>query len=501
MDNKIILEMKNITKAFKGVTVLENASFELREGEIHTLLGENGAGKSTVLNIMSGSLPKDSGTIFLDGREAAIYSPNQAKRLGVIKVHQELQVVPEMTVYENVFLGNELMNPRNRCLWRKKMRARTNDLLHELDADFDSGVPVKELSIAQQQLVEIAKALLNDFNVLILDEPTSSLTKREIKKLFEIMRNLKQKGKAIIFVSHRLEEVFEISDRITVYRDGKYIDTLIGETATRPNLIKLMTGRDLSQGIKNRAEIPADCEVVLSVKGLCSADNRFEDISFDLHKGEILGFAGLVGAGRTETMRAIFGADRRRSGEIFIHGKKVDIKSPRQAKALGMALIPEDRKGQGLIPILPNMNNVGICSYESLTTLGMLHDGAIRENAKKYMAAVNVRPMDPQLNTENLSGGNQQKVVIAKWLSVNANIIIMDEPTRGIDVGAKDEIYHLMLELVKSGVSIIMISSDLPEVLSMSNRVIVMHEGRITGELKQAEASEDKVLNYAMGGK
>lgn len=500
MEQHIILEIKHVTKKFKEVAALADAQFQLREGEIHTLLGENGAGKSTILNIMSGALQKDSGEIYLNGRRMHITSPLQAKKAGIIKVHQELKVVPEMTVYENVFLGNEEINPFSRCLLRKKMCRETDRLLLELKADFDSGCLVKELTIAQQQLVEIAKALLNDFTVLILDEPTSSLTNREIDNLFEIMRNLKSKGKSIIFVSHRLEEVFAISDRITVYRDGRYIDTLEEETATRTNLIKLMTGRDLSQGIKNQLQVAREGTPVLSVRNLCGANKRFANISFDLYQGEILGFAGLVGSGRTETMRAIFGADKLKSGEIYLQGKKVEIKSPGQAKEWGMALIPEDRKGQGMVPILSNMDNVGLGSYGALARMGILSDSTVKDNAEKYMEAVHVRPMDPKLSTENLSGGNQQKIVIAKWLSVKAKIIIMDEPTRGIDVGAKDEIYHLMLELVKNGASIIMISSELPEVLSMSNRVIVLHEGHMAGELTREEATEGKVLDYAMGG-
>lgn len=500
MEQKVILELMGVCKRFKGIAALENAQFELREGEIHTLLGENGAGKSTILNIMSGSLHMDSGKLLLFGREEEISSPLVAKEKGIIKVHQELQLVPEMTVYENVFLGNELINPKTKGLWFKKMHERTNELLAELEADFSSETVVKKLSIAQQQLVEIAKALLNDFSVLILDEPTSSLTNREIEKLFEIMRALKKRGKAIIFVSHRLEEVFEISDRITVFRDGRYIDTLEGADGNREQLIKLMTGRDLSSGIKNKRNL-ATQEAVLSVRNLNSAEDKFFDISFDLYKGEILGFSGLVGSGRTETMRAIFGADKIKSGEVYINGELVKRSSPEKSTKRGLALIPEDRKKQGMVGILSNMNNVCLGSYATIAKRGILKDSAIKKRAEHYMKLVNVKPLAPKLNTENLSGGNQQKVVIAKWLSVDARILIMDEPTRGIDVGAKDEIYNLMLELVAKGVSIIMISSELPEIISMSNRIIVMHEGNIVGELSNEEASEDKILDYAMGGR
>jgi len=498
MEQEIVLKVQNVCKAFKGNSALSNVKFELFKGEIHTLLGENGAGKSTLLNIMSGSLNMDSGNIYLNDKMVNMHTPHIAKELGIIKVHQELQVVPEMKVYENVFLGNEILNTKTRFLSVKKMIQETNKILQELGADFDADDTVKYLSIAQQQLVEIAKALKTGFSVLILDEPTSSLTNKEIKKLFEIMRALKNQGKSIIFVSHRLEEIYQITDRITILRDGKYIDTLPIDQCNSGKLIKLMTGREWDQSIKNSKVINSD-QVVLSVRNLCSETNRFQDISFDLHKGEILGFAGLIGSGRTETMRAIFGADKLKSGEIFINGKKVKINSPKEATALSIALIPEDRKAQGMVPMLPNMNNVCLSSYKKLEKMGMLNDNSIKENALLYMNMLKVKPCDPKLNTENLSGGNQQKIVIGKWLSINAKIIIMDEPTRGIDVGAKEEIHNLMLKLVDEGASIIMISSELPEILKMSNRIIVMHEGRISGEIAAEESSEDVVLNYAMG--
>jgi len=491
-----VLSLTGVSKSFKGIQALDDIQFAVDSGEIHVLLGENGAGKSTILNIMSGSLQMDKGEIVFKNEKVEINSPHAAREIGISKVHQELQLVPDMTVYENIFLGYEIM--KNGAISRHKMAKEANKLLASLDAEFDSSETVRKLSVAQQQLVEIAKAILMDFSVLILDEPTSSLTSREIEKLFEIMRRFKQQGKAIIFVSHRLEEVFEIGDRVTIFRDGKYIATRAIKETSRPQLIELMTGRDLSRTVKNETDYSD--EVVLSVKNLNSLDGRFRNISFELHKGEILGFAGLVGAGRTETMRAIFGADKFESGEIELFGEKVNIKSPEDSLKRGLALVPEDRKGQGIIGILPNMFNVGLCSFERLSKGGMLVDSAIKKNAKKYMEMINVKPLAPELHTENMSGGNQQKVVLAKLLSVNARIIIMDEPTRGIDVGAKDEIYRLMLDLISQGVSIIMISSELPEVLSMSHRIMIMHEGDLVGELNHQEATETNVLQYAMGG-
>lgn len=501
MEHELVLQLKGIYKSFKGIHALDDVFFEVRKGEIHTLLGENGAGKSTILNIMAGSMKMDSGEIYHKGELVNVGSPLAAKNMGIVKVHQELQLIPELTVYENIFLGNEIITPITHTLDFGKMIKESNKILKRLDADFFSKVQVKTLSIAQQQIVEIAKALLMDLSVLILDEPTSSLTDKEIKKLFEIMRRMAEDGKAIIFVSHRLDEVFEISDRITVFRDGHFIKMLDAKNTTREELIRLMTGRDLSKITKKKKKKFTDEDTILSIRDFNGINNRFRDINFDLHKGEILGFAGLVGSGRTETMRAIFGIDKRKLGDVFINGEKVRISSTMDSLKQGIALIPEDRKLQGVITILPNMLNIGLSSFNKLTKGNLLTDRSLKSNAEKYIKILNIKPPDPKANTEVLSGGNQQKVVIAKWLSVNAKILIMDEPTRGIDVGAKDEIYKLMISLVEEGASIIMISSELPELLSMSDRIIVMREGKIVSEISGDEASETSVLHYAMGGK
>lgn len=500
MSQDICFELRGITKSFGDNVVLNGVSFDVRKGEIHTLLGENGAGKSTILNIMSGSLKMDAGELYKDGKRVEFPTPLAAKRAGIIKVHQELQVIPELTVAENIYLGSELLHPVSRAVWYKKMQERSNEVLRQLDADFDASRIVRSLSTAQKQLVEISKAILNEFSVLILDEPTSSLTNKEIKKLFATVRKLKEQGRSFIFVSHRMPEVFEISDRVTVLKDGVGMATMDIADATHAKLVKLMTGRDLDSVIKNPGNTKTD-EVVLSVKDLCGAHGEFRDVSFDLHRGEIIGFAGLVGSGRTEIVRAIFGADKKSKGEIRLHGQKTEIRSPKDSLKNRMALIPEDRRLQGMVGILPNKENISLSSFTRLMKRGILTGRAIEENGIRFMKMLRVSPMKPDLATKNLSGGNQQKVVIGKWLSTEAEIIIMDEPTRGIDVGAKDEIYRLMLELVAQGKSIIMISSELTEILNLSDRIFVMHEGRLCYETPAEGQTEESILHYAMGGK
>lgn len=498
MDREPVLQLTNVSKRFRNIQALNKVAITLYPGEVHALLGENGAGKSTVLNIMSGSVRPDEGEITYRGKRVHIDSPIDAKKLGIVKVHQELQFVPEMTVYENIFLGNELLRPVTRAVWYGKMEQEADKLLRSIEADFSSRRPMKDLSIARQQMVEIAKALHAESSLVILDEPTSSLTSKEIGELFLIVRKLKSEGKAVLFVSHRLEEVFEIADRITVFRDGCLIDSMPAEGVRREALIQKLTGRSI-QTVFNTGSLES-AEEVLSVRGLKDAKGKLAGIDFKLYRGEILGFAGLVGSGRTETMRAIFGADKKSSGTIELFGRKVEIRSARDSMRQGIALIPENRKEEGMVGILSNMYNVGLCSFNRLRRGPVLTDRRIRANAEQYMRTLNVRPFHPQLSTENLSGGNQQKIVIAKWLSTSPRILIMDEPTRGIDVGAKDEIYKLMMGLAKQGISIIMISSELPEILNLSNRIIVMCEGRVAAELNREEATEEKILHYAMGG-
>lgn len=500
MNQEVIFELKGITKRFGDNVVLNGVSFDIRRGEVHTLLGENGAGKSTILNIMSGALKMDEGELYKEGKKVDFSTPLAAKRAGIIKVHQELQVIPELSAAENIYLGSELLHPVSKTVWYKKMEENANKVLRELEADFDASAVVRTLSTAQKQLVEISKAILNEFSVLILDEPTSSLTNKEIKQLFRTVNKLKARGRSFIFVSHRMPEVFEISDRVTVLKDGVCMATMDIEAADHAKLVKLMTGRDLEHVIKNPCKTKTS-EVVLSVKNLWGIHDKFKDVSFDLHRGEIVGFAGLVGSGRTEIVRAIFGADKKKSGEIYIYGKRAKIRSPKDSLKYKMALIPEDRRLQGMVGILPNKRNISLSSFERLKKNGILTEQAIKENGIRFMKMLGVSPMEPELATKNLSGGNQQKVVIGKWLSTEAEIIIMDEPTRGIDVGAKDEIYKLMLGLVSQGKSIIMISSELPEILNLSDRIFIMHEGVLCHETCAKGQTEESILHYAMGGK
>jgi ribose transport system ATP-binding protein len=498
ISNGTILRMKNISKRFGSIQALDQVQFELRKGEIHALVGENGAGKSTFLNIMSGTYQQDSGSIYLNDQEITFKNPLAAKEKGIVKVHQELQLIPELSVAQNMFLGNELTGKFGTIDF-KEMQRRSDEMLQKLHAGFRSSVITKSLSTAQQQMVEIAKALLYDFQVLALDEPTASLTNKEIDELFKIVRQLKKDGKSIIYISHRLDEIFELCDRVTVFRDGSYIDTLEVENVDKTKLVKMMVGRDI--GDENyHTDKPIKKERVLEVKGLSGNNDRFRDISFDLNKGEILGLAGLVGAGRTELVRAIFGADRIKNGEIFLKGKRVNIKCPKDAIQNGIMLIPEDRKLQGFVPGMSNTANVALTNLDRYVQGIAINFSKMKLQVQELTEQLDVHPKDNNLMTNQLSGGNQQKIVVAKALNVEPDILILDEPTRGIDVNAKHEIYELIRRLADSGKSIILISSELPEVLKLSDRILVMYEGKLTGELEGKRATEDEVMNYAVGG-
>lgn len=499
MRDRAVLSVKDISKEFGSNKVLDAVSFQVKEGEIHALLGENGAGKSTILNIMSGSLKMTSGELFMYDKPVDFSTPLSARKAGVVKVHQELQVIPELTVAENIFIGNEIKWNVLKFLWYSKMREEANKILARLDADFDSSRVVKTLSAAQKQLVEISKAMLYDFSVMILDEPTSSLTNREIEKLFSIVKKLKKEGKSFIFVSHRMPEIFEIADRITILKDGKCMGTYDINEVDNKRLVQLMTGRELGNLVQNPRTTCTE-DVVLSVKNLSGKKHNFSDVSFELHRGEILGFAGLVGSGRTEIMRTIFGADSKNSGEIYIRGKKTKKLSTYQSVKNKIALVPEERKTQGIVGILPNYENVCLSSMKEVGQGGALTTKKLVTTGEKFMKMLQVHPFAPELPTGSLSGGNQQKIVIGKWLCTEADIIIMDEPTRGIDVGAKHEIYKLMLQMIQEGKSIIMISSDLPEIVNLSDRIVVMHEGKMQAILDAEGVTEEKILHYAMGG-
>jgi ribose transport system ATP-binding protein len=496
MAAKPLVVMDGIDKSFPGVHALDHCDFELRSGEVHALVGENGAGKSTLMKILAGIYFKDEGTISYKGQVVDIPTPRSAQDLGISMIHQELNLMGHLTVAHNIFIGRE---PRTRIrfiLDEKTINQQAQELLDIIHLDIDPRTKVAKLSVAKQQMVEIAKALSFNSEVLIMDEPTAALTESEIEDLFEIIRKLREQGVGIVYISHRLEELKIISDRITVMRDGRYIDTVLTAETNRDEIISMMVGRTIYE---EAPEIPdhADRECVLEVKDLNRGD-QIKDINFDLKKGEILGFAGLMGAGRTEVARAVFGADPIDSGEILIHGRKVNIKSPGDAVSTGIGYLSEDRKRYGLSLKQDVETNTVLAAYDRFRgPIGWVRTDETSATAQKYVDALAIKTPTIKQLVKNLSGGNQQKVVIAKWLTADTEILIFDEPTRGIDVGAKSEIYKLLNELTTQGKSIIMISSELPEILRMSHRVVVMCEGRITGILPIEEADQESIMHLA----
>lgn len=488
--------MEHITKRYPGVLALDDAHFELQSGEVHALVGENGAGKSTMMKILAGIVTADSGKIFLDGEEIHLNGPRSALNLGISIIHQELNLMPHLTVAQNIFIGKEPKKYLPFWLDDKSLLSQTDELLDRLHLNLDPREKVANLSVAQQQMVEITKALSYNSRVLIMDEPTAALTNTEIDELFRIIRGLRDEGVGIVHISHRLEELKQISDRITVMRDGKYVETLGTKEATIEKVISLMVGRTIFQEAPEIRE-ESNREVVLEVKNL--NNGRFvKDVNFRLHAGEILGFAGLVGAGRTEVLRSIFGADKATSGEVIINGKVAKINKPMDAVKLGLGYLSEDRKQFALALSLDVETNIVLGIIPRFARrFGLVDRRRIQVAAEKQVRDLSIRTPSIKQKVSNLSGGNQQKVAIGKWLTADSNIIIFDEPTRGIDVGAKSEIYKLMNDLVRQGKSIIMISSELPEILRMSHRMIVMCEGRITGELLSEEADQEKIMTYA----
>jgi inositol transport system ATP-binding protein len=489
------LEMENISKSFPGVQALKGVTLKVRKGSVHALMGENGAGKSTLMKILGGLYQPDAGVIRINGREVSFMKPADSLKHGVSMIHQELSSVLEMTVAENIFLGRE---PLRAGFWvnEKKLNEDTRRLLDSLEIAIDPKTKMKRLSIAQMQLVEIAKAISYNSEILIMDEPTSAITDREVEQLFRMIRSLKEKGVSIIYISHKMDEIFEISDDITVLRDGQWIGTRPASELTKHDLITMMVGRELQDMFPKKAvEIG---ETVLDVRNL-SRRGRFSNVSFTLRRGEILGIAGLMGAGRSEVMETIFGLARPDEGEIRIRGKKVDIRSPRDAKRLGLAFITEDRKLTGLFLPHSVKDNMVAASLHRFSRNLFMKEREIREACQQQRERLLIKTPNLNQAVKNLSGGNQQKVLFAKWLLTDADILILDEPTRGVDVGAKSEIYGLMSELAASGKAIIMISSELPEILGMSDRILVMHEGKLTGELTREEADQVKIMRYATG--
>jgi ribose transport system ATP-binding protein len=495
-----IIRMEGISKAFPGVQALDRVDFEAYSGEVMALVGENGAGKSTLMKILSGAYMKDTGRIYIDGKRVEIQNPYHAQLLGISTIYQELNVTPNQTVAQNIFLGREIKRKgilgKLGFVDKKEMERRAKELLNRVGANIDPRELVKNLSVAQRQMVEIAKALSLEAKIIIMDEPTSALGPEEVEKLFEIIRQLKEQGIAIIFISHRLEEVFKIADRITILRDGKLVGVMSKDEATFDKVIYLMVNRPLGDMFKK--EEVSKGKPILDVKNLKS--EIIKDVSFTLYEGEILGIAGLVGSGRTELVRLIFGADPKISGEIYLNGEKVEIKSPEDAVKHGIGLVPEDRQNQGLILKMSVRENIGVTIIRKiLKFLGFIDKNKLTEIAENFVKRLNIKTPSIFEKVLYLSGGNQQKVVLAKWLSSNPKILILDEPTRGIDVGAKAEIHAIMSQLAKIGIGIIMISSEIPELLAMSDRILVMSEGKVVAELPRSEATQEKIMAYASG--
>lgn len=493
-----ILRVTGISKGFPGVQALKDVHLEVYPGEVLVLVGENGAGKSTLMKILSGIYAKDEGTITFEGEEVELTSPHHAQQLGITIIHQEMNLMPDLTVAQNIFIGREPL--RGPFLSERAVNKKAAELLSRLDIDLDPKQRVGDLTVAKQQMVEIAKALSFNAKVLIMDEPTSALTDSEVEVLFTLIGQLKARGTGIVYISHRMDELRRLADRVTVLRDGSYIGSLDKSEISVPKIIEMMVGRHIDEGARPTAREHLGDPVVLEVEGL-STKRLLKDVSFQLHKGEILGFAGLMGAGRTETARAIIGADPRDGGSIRLHGRDAHIRQPADAVKLGVGYLSEDRKLLGLMLEQDVTFNTVLASLGGFAgPLGWMRDRNAKTQTKQYVQTLRVKTPSINQMVKLLSGGNQQKVVIAKWLLRDCDVLIFDEPTRGIDVGAKEEIYRLMQQLASDGKSIIVISSELPEILRVANRIVVMANGRITGTLRNEEASQEKIMQFAAHG-
>ncbi len=489
-----LLSAEGIRKEFPGVVALDDVSFRLKRGTVHALMGENGAGKSTLMKILAGIYIPDQGEVRLKGVEIRLKSPLDALENGIAMIHQELNLMPFMTVAENIWIRRE---PKNRfgLVDHAEMSRKTEELFQRLNISIDPEIQVRELSVASRQMVEIAKAVSYNSDVLIMDEPTSALTEREVAHLFQIIRDLRAQGIGIVYITHKMNELFEIADEFSVFRDGKYIGTHASTDVTRDDIIRMMVGREITQMFP-KEEVPIG-ETVLSVKDL-SLDGVFSNVSFDVRAGEILGVAGLVGSGRSNVAETIFGVTPASSGTIELFGKKTEISSPAVAIRHGMAFLTEDRKDTGCLLILSVLENMQVAVlHDQFVRGGFVQEGAIEEACEEMARKLRVKTPNLDERIENLSGGNQQKALIGRWMLTNPRILILDEPTRGIDVGAKAEIHRLVTEMARNGVAVIMISSEMPEVLGMSDRIMVMHEGRVTGFLDRADATQVKVMELA----
>ena len=492
-EEKLLLQMKGIDKSFPGVHALQNMQFELRRGEVHALLGENGAGKSTLIKVLGGIYQKDGGEIFIDGQKVEINSVEDARKAGVSIIHQELVLVPWLSIAENMFLGRE---PKNKLGFVDfgKMNSEAKKYLVDFGLDLNPLTPIAELNIAQQQMVEIVKAISFSSNIVVMDEPTSSLSDKEADALFESIRKLKERGVGIIYISHRMSELDIIADRVTVLRDGQYVDTKVVKETTTDDLIALMVGRSMTNYYtRTYNSFP---EVALKVEGLTT--DRIHDVSFEAKRGEILGFSGLIGCGRSETMEAIFGLDKIKSGSTELYGKKISGLKPDRIIKEGVGFVPEDRRGEGMFGVMDIKFNATLKVLDEFISKLHVNGKKEREIAQHGIDSLKVKAPGMSTPIASLSGGNQQKVIIASWLAAGPKVLIVDEPTRGIDVGAKGEIYEIMNRLAAEGVTILMVSSDLPEVLNMSDRIAVMCEGTITKILDRTEASQEVIMQYAV---
>ena len=497
-NKEYLLEMKNIVKTFPGVIAVDKVSFQVKPGTVHALIGENGAGKSTLMKVLAGEYIPDSGEIHFDGEQLNIQNPRDSLDAGISTVYQELNLVPEMTIAENMFLGQEKLTGSKVLVDIASMNKETNSYLSDIGlSDFPATTMLKDLSVSQQQMVEIAKGLRRGSKLIVLDEPTSAITETEVATLFKLVNDLKAKGIAFVYISHKLNEIFELSDEITVMRDGQWVDTRATADMTEDQLITMMVGRELTEMFpKIETQIG---DVAFEAKGL-TINGVFEDVSFDVRHGEILGISGLMGAGRTEVARAIFGLDPLDSGEMTLEGLPFEVKAPYHAIERGLVYLPEDRKALGLVLERPIIENLSLSSLEMFTRFGLLNTRYEREECNTSKERYKVKTHSLDVAVKNLSGGNQQKVVIGKWLMRPVKVLIIDEPTRGIDVGAKSEIHRLISEQANNGMAVIMISSELPEILGMSDRVAVMHEGRLKGILDRKDATQESVMRLSTGG-
>lgn len=490
----VILTMKGIDKSFPGVHALDHVDLEIRKGEVLALMGENGAGKSTLMKVLTGIYTKDSGTITYEGKEVEFHNTREAQDAGIVIVHQELNMLSHLTVAQNIFIGRE--PKKGFGIDDKKMVEESRKLFQRLNIDIDPTETMGNLTVGKQQMCEIAKAISHQAKVIIFDEPSAALTESEIEELFKIIRDLRDQQLGIVYISHRMDEIKVITDRVTVMRDGTYVGTLITKECTKEDIINMMVGRVIYEDPKTESTVPKGAPVVLKVENL-NAGKMVQNVSFELRKGEILGFSGLMGAGRTETARALFGADPKESGDIYINGQKVIINNPQDAVKHGIGYLSEDRKRYGIVVQKTVAENTTMADLDEFTSGIFINKKKENEVAQKYVESLATKTPSVDQLVVNLSGGNQQKVVIAKWLTRNCDILIFDEPTRGIDVGAKNEIYKLMNRLAAEGKAIIMISSEMTEILRMSDRIVIMCEGKITGELDISEATQENIMNLA----